>query len=291
MAITAVVWAGPEGGVWYRGRSFQYICDHDADAADAVRRLQQNEYLTARDLNYWTGILGKGLRIAGNVFGLVAALQGGPWPFSYSDPGEIEAYRRKINDRLAGIGITVSHGVPMERVRSAARDVQLTDGLPETVAGLRGLGIFQAAASNDLGPFVHAVANRVGGVDLIETAPVKIADGGRETVFDGSMMDSPGSLVGDFRGGYGSMKAALYSLYGKGYNGSNLLVVGGLDPDLESMQRVKDEKGVCIGFNPDIDTQRMFERRGLPLLIQNTPDLRPVLDMARDPEKVAYYCV
>ena len=61
--------------------------------------------------------------------------------------------------------------------------------------------------------------------------------------------------------------------------------------DMESMQLVKDGGGTAIGFNPDLDTQRMLERRGMPVLLQENPDISPVFEMVRDLAKVDYYCV
>jgi hypothetical protein len=289
MAIKAVVWT-PEG-VWYKGLSYlNYLPGSERDAARAVSNLQKNEYLAPVDLSTISKYFKTGLRYFKTVCSVVSLLMEAPWPFSWGDAGDVEAYRKKVEERLAGIGVSVSEGVTQEMIKSAVGGLKFTDGLEQAVEGLRKKEIHQAAASNDLAPFVYEVAEKVGGMDLIETAPLEVHVGLDRLPFEKAMLNSRYRVIGEMKGPYHCMRNALDRL-SEQYKGDEIMLVGGIQPDIESMQRVKDQKGIAIGFNPDIKTQVILERRGMPVLKRNVQDLAPVLDIAKDPDRVEYWCM
>lgn len=292
--IKAIIWQ-PEG-VWYKGMfTVNYLPNGERPADDVVRNLQQNEYLTWNDLTAYQKI-GFSLRKVKDVTALIGLLMGGPYPHSWNNPDEVLEYRDQIRERMAGIGASVADGVMVEKVLQLAKDVDLTEGAEDVVSGLRASGFFQAVASNDLSPFVYGVANRLGGVDLVETETVKI---NRPNVnlldpepFNPKEDYKNGCVVsGRCRGGYNGVEDAVSALGDNGYSGSDIMIVGGVQPDIGTMQRVVEEGGLSLGFNPDVDTQRMLERRGMRSLIQHEPDLTPIGEIANDPGKLDYYCL
>ncbi len=199
------------------------------------------------------------------------------------------------------MGASLANGVSMDDIIRTAEEIELTEGTEGVVAGLRDYGVFQTAASNDLGPFVHGVAERLGGVDSVKSMPVGI---GRPFWPSSEPFDPRKGYRNQnahidasfwhFHGAdreYRSLGEAVGELTGRGYKGSDIMVVGGVQPDVRTMRRVVDEGGLSVGFNPNVDTQRMIERMGMKSLIQQEPDLAPIGEIARDPGKLGYYCV
>ncbi len=289
MSIKAVIWT-PEG-VWYKGMgSLNYLSGSDRDAARVAQNLCDNEYLRSSDVNGLSGYLRQGVDKFKNVLGIIGLLMAGPYPGSWHNKEEIEAYRAKVIERLAGMGISVSDGVTGGMIKDAVSGLQFTKGASDAIRELKGEDIIQVAASNDLAPFLYQVAAKVGKVDYIEAAPTEVRVGIDRVVFDGSMIDCDYMVIGESRGPYHCMKEALDGLNGR-CNDGEVLLIGGIQPDVESMQRVKDSGGIAIGFNPDTNTQGILERRGMPVLRSNVPDLAPIPDIAADPERVEYWCL
>lgn len=180
----------------------------------------------------------------------------------------------------------------MRQIREIAGNVELTPGLRDAVNEFRATGMYQAAFSDGLGPFIAYIANREG-MEYWGIVPAIVESGGEIMPFDNSMIEMDGVFLTGRTEKFNKSDAFFNHMKDKGYPLSSIAAIDDSGANVETLKAIQEEGGVAIGFNPTDAHEPKFREAGIPILKQTERSLEPFREIVLNPseETIRNYCI
>ncbi|MBI4021552.1 MAG: hypothetical protein HY369_04880 [Candidatus Aenigmarchaeota archaeon] len=268
--------------VWYPGISTSYCADQSvSNPRPYLEGFLDRGWFTPADVAAWAAYRGKDpdapiarmADLAAMLTDFFYELKSGGRPV-LSKPQAVEGKQSLLT------------GTTMSEIRAIADGVPLTPGFRETVASLRGCGVYQAAFSDGLGPFVSYVARREG-MDHWGVVPAAVIAGNRKTLFSDEMLDRDDVVLTGIVDRYDKSIALFDHLEVAGYTLTEVAAIDDSAANIPTLKKIQQGGGVAVGFNPlDEDA---FRRERIPILRGRA--LEPFGEIVRDPRAVEDLCV
>jgi hypothetical protein len=185
-------------------------------------------------------------------------------------------------------------GLTMADVRAVADGYvlpNLTPGLKEAVAEFRAMGLHQAAISDGLAPLIYYVTSQpTTRMDYAWATPAFVDVNGRREEFQRHWISrNDVVLLGETPENSSKNPRALMRAGEYGFDKTAAIddsaanINGQLKP-------IQDRGGMAVGFYPLKHDYEKFEAAGIPILNGGSPDLRPFIEIVKDPRKINEYC-
>jgi hypothetical protein len=180
-------------------------------------------------------------------------------------------------------------GLTIKDIKRIAESTKYNEGLEETVSRFKKDGVYQAALSDGLGPFVMYHMNKLG-MDHKGFVPAVMEIGGKELPFEEYMLDmeEDAKLTGKVLK-FDKGKAFFDHANEKGYPLSVVAAIDDSGANVEKiLLKIQEGGGIAIGYNPSEEHRKTFQKYSVPILKGN--DLRLFGEIVRDPKKLGQYC-
>jgi hypothetical protein len=284
MKISAVCWDVDK--VWYRGISTSYLAEKsDLEPRPLLEGFLSQGWFSPTDVDRWA-ITRRGgaedpIKSAKDLADLLT-------DFHYQ-------MKRQASDRpiitmkqLREGKQAILRGLTMKQIKEVADSIQYSPGLLEAIEAFRRSGLYQAAFSDGLAPFIIYHVKRTG-LDYGEGAPTIVKLDDEEMLFENWMLERDSIRLAGKAPEFDKAKKLFAHLKEQGYSLSDIAIIDDSGINIEPLLLpIHQAGGIALGYNPTEAHKPIFRKYTIPVL--KSQDLRAFAEIVADRNKVSEYC-
>ena len=289
MAIGFIDW--DVDNVWYKGISTTHSAEKSPlNPQPFVEGFIEKGWFTEDDVQRWKGEYNGGKDIA-SIGDLAKCLTDFLYKMKKGESSVITK-EQTIEGKQS-----LLRGLTIKEIKQIAESIKYSDGLEETVGWFKKDGIYQAALSDGLGPFVLYHMKKLG-MDHKGFVPAVMDINGEEKPFEEYMLDIDGAKLTGKALKFDKGKAFFDHAKEKGfvhigdlkYRCSSVAAIDDSGANVESiLLPIQEGGGIAVGYNPTDEHRKTFQKYSVPVL--KGSDLRFFGEIVRNPGKIRDYCV
>lgn len=284
MRISAVCWDVDK--VWYQGISTSYLAEKsDLDPGLLLEDFLSQGWFGHADIDRWAATRRGGAK---EPIKRITDLANMLTDFHY-EMSRQDSDRPVITmEQCRGGKQAIVRGLTMKQIKEVAASIQYSPGLLEAIEAFKRSGLYQAAFSDGLAPFIIYHVQRMG-LDYGEAAPTMVELGAEERLFENWMLERDDIRLAGKTAEFDKAREILTHLKEQGYPLSDVAIIDDSGVNIEPLLLpIHQAGGLALGYNPTEVHKPIFRKYSIPVL--KGRDLRAFAEVVADRNKLNQYC-
>ena len=265
--------------------------------------IQEKELISRKDMKDWKEFTDREIESIGDLADMLTDFL---YDWGRKSNGEILTPLQAQNLANSGVNIdpalskhdtiiakqAILKGLSVRKIKEISENIEYTSGFLDAVKKFKEEEIYQVIYSDGAGIVVDHQVEKLGIQGGGGVPPyLKTPEGENILYPDYENTSDKAKLTGKVKLNFEKAKEFFFEILREGVTLDQVAIIDDSGTNLETLHKpIQNHGGLALAFNPKDKYRPGFEKAGIPILDQESRDLRPFKEMVLDREKVENLC-